>query len=125
MWQGSGYARQGRVVEQCEWVVHTTERSWHYGATVRVHVLLADALACCCALSAPAALSLPCCPTQFSHYFWPSVIGIVPGLIIYVWLGSLAADVTEAVAGGGVSTPPAGERVGWVVVEVALGARTQ
>lgn len=32
----------------------------------------------------------------------------MPGLIIYVWLGSLAADVTEAVAGGGMSTPPAG-----------------
>lgn len=46
---------------------------------------------------------------QFSHYFMPSVVGIVPGLIIYVWLGSLAADVTEAVAGGGVSTPPAGD----------------
>jgi hypothetical protein len=51
-----------------------------------------------------------CAGLQFSHYFWPSVVGIVPGLIIYVWLGSLAADVTEAVAGGGMSTPPAGSQ---------------
>jgi hypothetical protein len=53
-----------------------------------------------------------CCALQFGHYFWPSVVGIMPSLIIYVWLGSLAADVTEAVAGGGVSTPPAGEHRG-------------
>lgn len=55
-------------------------------------------------------LPMPYTVLQFSHYFWPSVLGIVPGLIIYVWLGSLAADVTEAVAGGGMSTPPAGEK---------------
>jgi uncharacterized membrane protein YdjX (TVP38/TMEM64 family) len=53
-----------------------------------------------------------CYCVQFGHYFWPSVVGIMPSLIIYVWLGSLAADVTEAVAGGGVSTPPAGEHRG-------------
>jgi hypothetical protein len=48
---------------------------------------------------------------QFSHYFWPSVFGIIPGLIIYVWLGSLAADVTEAMAGhSSVRAPPAGDQ---------------
>lgn len=52
--------------------------------------------------------SFCCCGLQFSHYFWPSVIGIVPGLIIYVWLGSLAIDVTAAFAGEGVTPPPAG-----------------
>lgn len=67
----------------------------------------ADAPSSLTASASPAPLCFA--PAQFSHYFWPSVVGIMPSLIIYVWLGSLAADVTEAVAGGGMSTPPAGE----------------
>jgi hypothetical protein len=47
---------------------------------------------------------------QFSHYWWPSVFGIIPSLIIYIYLGSLAADVSSAISGGGAhAAPPAGE----------------
>jgi uncharacterized membrane protein YdjX (TVP38/TMEM64 family) len=46
---------------------------------------------------------------QFSHYWWPSVFGIIPSLIIYIYLGSLAADVSSAISGGTHAAPAAGE----------------
>jgi hypothetical protein len=39
------------------------------------------------------------------------VFGIIPSLIIYIYLGSLAADVSSAISGGGAhAAPPAGAR---------------
>eukprot|EP00808_Paulinella_micropora_P013598 g35864.t1 len=35
----------------------------------------------------------------FSHYVATSVIGIIPGTTLYVWLGSLAPNITEIVDG--------------------------
>jgi hypothetical protein len=55
---------------------------------------------------------------QFSHYWWPSVFGIIPSLIIYIYLGSLAADVSSAISGGGGhAAPPAG---GWPSISSSL-----
>lgn len=71
------------------------------------------------ALTLPPARCHDACQ-QFSHYFVPSVLGILPSLLIYIWLGSLAADVTEAVAGGGMAAPPAGEARGAMLCRAVL-----
>eukprot|EP00878_Enallax_costatus_P004668 GHUV01004916.1.p1 GENE.GHUV01004916.1~~GHUV01004916.1.p1 ORF type:complete len:449 (+),score=138.08 GHUV01004916.1:667-2013(+) len=52
----------------------------------------------------------------FSHYFWPSVCGIVPGLVIYVWLGSLASDVTSAISQGGTAAAPPAAKIVIIVL---------
>eukprot|EP00882_Tetradesmus_deserticola_P017294 GHRQ01018524.1.p1 GENE.GHRQ01018524.1~~GHRQ01018524.1.p1 ORF type:complete len:383 (+),score=132.56 GHRQ01018524.1:91-1239(+) len=51
----------------------------------------------------------------FLHYWWPSVVGIVPSLIIYIYLGSLAADVSSAISGGGAHAAPPAAKVAIIV----------
>lgn len=98
--QSITYDKKTKTKKKFGWLCHA-HTDWHMR-------MPCDKFLHWCDFVPPAMMPLPYC-LQFGHYFWPSVVGIVPGLIIYVWLGSLAADVTEAVAGGGMSTPPAGE----------------
>uniref|UniRef100_A0A383WAN4 VTT domain-containing protein n=1 Tax=Tetradesmus obliquus TaxID=3088 RepID=A0A383WAN4_TETOB len=51
----------------------------------------------------------------FSHYWWPSVFGIIPSLFIYIYLGSLAADVSSAISGGGTHAAPPAAKVAIIV----------
>lgn len=37
---------------------------------------------------------------QFSHFWWPSAFGIAPVLALYCWVGTLAADLSDALSGG-------------------------
>ncbi len=41
----------------------------------------------------------------FGEYLWASWVGMMPGTVLYVWLGSLAGDLTRASAGRGERTP--------------------
>ncbi|KAF6253530.1 snare associated Golgi protein-domain-containing protein [Scenedesmus sp. NREL 46B-D3] len=51
----------------------------------------------------------------FLHYWWPSVFGIIPSLVIYIYLGSLAADVSSAISGGGAHAAPPAAKVAIIV----------
>lgn len=45
----------------------------------------------------------------FSHYFWPSVFGIAPGIALYVWGGALVKDLSDVAHADGAlanATPP-------------------
>jgi uncharacterized membrane protein YdjX (TVP38/TMEM64 family) len=92
-------------------------------------------------------LLLRCCPASpftllnyalgstslpFSHFFWPSVFGIAPGIALYVWGGNLLKDLSDVANAEGAiasATPPQGKghaparawRVGqgWSTVEGA------
>ena len=52
---------------------------------------------------------------SFKHYFWASWIGMLPGTIMYVYIGSLAGDL--AVLGTGKRTRTLGE---WILYGVGL-----
>lgn len=51
------------------------------------------------------------------HYFWASWLGMLPGTIMYVYLGSLAGDLARLGAGGSQRT--AGE---WILYLIGLAA---
>lgn len=42
---------------------------------------------------------------SFREYLWSSCVGMVPGTLLYVWLGAAAGDVVRAGAGGRARTP--------------------
>lgn len=78
-------------------------------------------------------LLLRCCPASpftllnyalgstslpFSHFFWPSVFGIAPGIAVYVWGGHLLKDLSEVANAEGAianATPPQA-RVAFAVI---------
>lgn len=33
------------------------------------------------------------------HFFWPSLFGVLPTIVLFVWLGTLARDITDVVTG--------------------------
>lgn len=71
-------------------------------------------------------LLLRCCPASpfsllnyalgstslpFSHFFWPSVVGIAPGIAVFVWGGDLIKDLSDVAHAEGAlanAAPPAG-----------------
>eukprot|EP00877_Chromochloris_zofingiensis_P004762 jgi/Chrzof1/14287/Cz08g31390.t1 len=55
----------------------------------------------------------------FSHYFWPSVFGIIPGILLYVYLGTLAVDITQVISDKGMSSAPATAKVVFIVLSAA------
>lgn len=57
---------------------------------------------------------------QFSHYFWPSVFGIIPGILLYVYLGTLAVDITQVISDKGMSSAPATGMLGLAACQMML-----
>ncbi|KAF8069670.1 histone H3 [Scenedesmus sp. PABB004] len=43
---------------------------------------------------------------RFAHYLGPSLVCILPGLAVFIWAGSLAVDLGDAMSGG-LAAPPA------------------
>ena len=73
-------------------------------------------------------LLLRCCPASpfailnyalgatalpFTHFFWPSVFGIAPGIGIYVWGGDVIKDLSDVAEGEGALTDAAPPRGAW------------
>jgi hypothetical protein len=59
---------------------------------------------------------------QFWHYFWPSVIGVLPGIVMFVYLGTLAKNLTELLSQDNsmASTPKTGGHTGLAEAKVLL-----
>lgn len=91
-------------------------------------------------------LLLRCCPASpftllnyalgstslpFSHFFWPSVFGIAPGIAVYVWGGNLIKDLSDVTSGPGGAkalshaAPPQGEAGAGVEGCVAMGGEVR
>lgn len=52
----------------------------------------------------------------FWQYLWPSVVGILPGIFLYVYLGTLAKNITEVMQSKGLKQASRGTQIAFFTV---------